>query len=40
MPDHITKSLDALSSDQMNDLAIALFSFTSLSELEDWLAAQ
>ena len=40
MPDHITKSLDALSSEQMNDLAKALFSFTSLSELEDWLAAR
>jgi predicted transposase/invertase (TIGR01784 family) len=40
MPAQITKSLDALSSDQMNELAKALFSFTSLSELEDWLAAR
>ena len=40
MPTQITKSLDALSSEQMNELGKALFSFTSLSELEDWLAAR
>ena len=40
MSDSITKSLDALSSEQMNELGKALFRMSSLSELEDWLAAR
>jgi predicted transposase YdaD len=40
MPDHITRLLDLLTSDQMNELGKALFSFTSLAELESWLLAR
>jgi hypothetical protein len=33
----ITEQLDKLSPQQMNELGLALFDFTSLSELENWL---
>ena len=38
MPDHITKGLDALSMDELNDLLKSILGFTSLSDLENWLA--
>ena len=39
VPVDITEQLDRLSTQQMNELGLALFDFTSLSELEDWLRA-
>ena len=38
MPDHVTKGLDKLSTDQLNDLLKSMLDFTSLSDLENWLA--
>jgi predicted transposase YdaD len=38
LPTDITTRLDNLTADQMNDLAIALLSLTSLTDLERWLA--
>ena len=37
LPAGITQQLDKLSPQQMNELGLALFDFTGLSELEDWL---
>jgi flagellar biosynthesis/type III secretory pathway protein FliH len=38
LPDRITKRLDQLTSEQMNELGKALLSFASLDDLEEWLA--
>jgi len=38
LPAAITENLDRLTSEQMNELGVAMLSFTSLSELEEWLA--
>jgi len=40
MPDHITKGLDNLSIDELNDLLKLILHFTSISDLENWLAAR
>jgi hypothetical protein len=40
LPKAITAHLDRLSADQMNDLGVALFSFSGLSDLENWLSEQ
>jgi hypothetical protein len=37
LPSDLTEQLDKLSTQQMNELGLALFDFTSLSELEEWL---
>ena len=37
LPDKITRQLDLLTSEQLNELGKALFSFTSLADLESWM---
>jgi predicted transposase YdaD len=37
LPAGITARLDGLTTDQMNELAAALLSFSSLADLEKWL---
>ncbi len=36
----VTEQLDQLSSDQLDDLGVALFDFTASTDLENWLTAQ
>jgi flagellar biosynthesis/type III secretory pathway protein FliH len=40
LPEDITARLDRLSSEQLNDLGLALYRFDRLADLEDWLARQ
>ena len=40
LPPDITVRLDRLTPEQMNELGLALFQFTSLSELENWLSSR
>jgi len=38
LPSYLTQQLDKLTSDQMDDLGKALFSFESIADLEQWLS--
>lgn len=38
LPEHITTRLDALTSDQLNELGKAIFTFNSLDDFEIWLS--
>ena len=40
LPATVTERLDKLTADQLNSLALEIFDFKSLVELEEWLARQ